>query len=426
MLLIKNGYVCDPESGTEGKKDLLIDNGRILKITEPKTHPEENRKETQVMDCEGLVISAGLVDTHVHFRDPGQTYKEDILTGAAAAAKGGFTSVVMMGNTSPHMDHAETIRYALEKGKRTGINCYVCGNITMEMAGQTLTDFSALTDAGAVLLTDDGKPVMSEKLMKEACLQAAGLHKVLSLHEENPELITENGINAGEVARRLGLTGSPRQAEISMVERDIRIAEETGAELTIQHISAAQSVELIRQARARGVKVHAEATPHHFTLTEQAVLKYGTLAKMNPPLRGEADRKAIIGGLADGTIEMIATDHAPHATAEKEKPFAQAPSGIIGLETAFSLGIRELVNPGYLTLMQLLQRMSSGPADIYGLPAGSVSEGAPADLVIFSPAETWKTEGLLSKASNTPFLGEKMPGVIYDTICGGKVVYHRY
>ncbi|MCH4193528.1 MAG: dihydroorotase [Butyrivibrio sp.] len=426
MLLIKNGYVCDPASGAEGKKDLLIDEGRILRITDPEIHPEEKRKETQVMDCEGLVISAGLVDPHVHFRDPGQTYKEDILTGAAAAAKGGFTSVVMMGNTNPHMDHEETIRYVLEKGKRTGIHCYACGNITMEMAGQTLTDFRALMDAGAVLLTDDGKPVVKEKLMKDACLQAVELHKVLSLHEENPELITENGINAGEVAQKLGLTGSPRQAEISMVDRDIRIAEETGAELTIQHISAAQSVELIRQARARGVKIHAEAAPHHFTLTEQAVLKYGTLAKMNPPLRSEADRKAIIEGLADGTIEMIATDHAPHATAEKEKPFVQAPSGIIGLETAFSLGIRELVNPGYLTLMQLLQRMSSGPAGVYALPAGSVSEGASADLVIFDPAENWKLESLLSKASNTPFLGEKMPGVIHDTICSGKVVYHRY
>ena len=426
MLLIKNGYVMDPAGGTEGKKDILIVDGKISKLTEPMFHPEETRENIQIMDCEGLVISAGLVDAHVHFRDPGQTCKEDILTGAAAAAKGGYTSVVMMGNTSPHMDNADTLAYVSEKGKRTGIHCYPCGNITMGMEGKVLTDFAELEQAGAVLFTDDGKPVLSPELMRQACVKSAAMHKILSLHEENPECITENGINAGMVAAKMGLTGSPRQAEISMVERDIRIASETGAEITIQHISTAEAVALIREARKTNPRIHAEATPHHFTLTEEAVFKFGTLAKMNPPLRSENDRKAIIEGLCDGTIEMIATDHAPHAAMEKKKPFSEAPSGITGLETAFSLGIRELVQPGYLTLQLLLQRMSSGPASVYGLNAGCVQEGHPADLVIFHPAQEWKVDSFLSKASNTPFWGERLPGIIYETICGGKTVYHRF
>ena len=426
MLLIKNGYVMDPAGGTEGKKDILIVDGKISKLTEPMFHPEETRENIQIMDCEGLVISAGLVDAHVHFRDPGQTYKEDILTGAAAAAKGGYTSVVMMGNTSPHMDNADTLAYVSEKGKRTGIHCYPCGNITMGMEGKVLTDFAELEQAGAVLFTDDGKPVLSPELMRQACVKSAAMHKILSLHEENPECITENGINAGMVAAKMGLRGSPRQAEISMVERDIRIASETGAEITIQHISTAEAVALIREARKTNPRIHAEATPHHFTLTEEAVFKFGTLAKMNPPLRSENDRKAIIEGLCDGTIEMIATDHAPHAAMEKKKPFSEAPSGITGLETAFSLGIRELVQPGYLTLLQLLQRMSSGPASVYGLNAGCVQEGHPADLVIFHPAQEWKVDSFLSKASNSPFWGERLPGIIYETICGGTTVYHRF
>ena len=426
MLLIKNGYVIDPAGGTEGKKDILIVDGKISKLTEPMVHPEETEENLQIMDCEGLVISAGLVDAHVHFRDPGQTYKEDILTGAAAAARGGYTSVVMMGNTSPHMDNADTLSYVTEKGKRTGIHCYACGNITMGMEGKVMTDFAELVQAGAVLFTDDGKPVLSPELMRQACVRSSAMHKVLSLHEENPEHITENGINAGLVATKLGLRGSPRQAEISMVERDIRIASETGAEITIQHISTAEAVALIREARKTNPRIHAEATPHHFTLTDEAIFKFGTLAKMNPPLRTENDRKAIIEGLRDGTIEMIATDHAPHAAAEKKLPFVEAPSGITGLETALSLGIRELVQPGYLTLLQLLQRMSSGPANVYGMDAGCVQQGHPADLVIFNPAQEWKVDSFLSKASNTPFWGERLPGIIYETICGGKTVYHRF
>ena len=441
MLLIKNGYVIDPESGREGKADILIsDDGIISKISDVTNESSINECDIaecsgiegsndtasglQVIDADGLIVTAGLIDGHVHFRDPGQTYKEDIITGASAAAKGGYTSVIMMGNTIPHMDNVDTLKYALEKGSTTGIHTYVCGNVTMGMEGQELTDMPELIKAGAVLFTDDGKPVIEESLMKIACENAARLHKVISLHEENPKYIKENGVNSGSAAESLGLTGSDRMAEIFMVERDIKIAEETGCALTIQHISTKEAVDLIRQARKRGANIHAEATPHHFTLTDEAVKEHGTLAKMNPPLRKEDDRLAIIKGLQDGTIDMIATDHAPHSKEEKDRDFKDAPSGIIGLETAFSLGIRELVEPGYLTIRELLDRMSTATAKLYELPGGTVKEGAPADLMIFDQNEKWVVpDKFASKATNSPFIGETMPGVIKYTIASGKVVY---
>ena len=321
------------------------------------------------------------------------------------------------------MDSPETITDAINRGSKTGIKVYCCGNVTKDMAGKELVDMDLLTGAGAVLFTDDGKPITDAELMEKACVKAAEIGKIISLHEEDPKFIKDNGINAGDVAGKLGLEGSPRQAEISMVERDIEIAEKTGAEIVVQHISAAESVNLIREARKRGVKVHAEATPHHFTLTEDAVLKYGSLAKMNPPLRLESDRMAIIEGLKDGTIEMIATDHAPHAREKKKKELRQAPSGITGLETSLSLGIRELVMAGYMKLDELIARMSANPAAIYGLEAGYIREGGPADLVIFEPETEWSFVQSLSKSSNTPFLGQRLPGKICETICKGKVVY---
>ena len=426
MLIIKNGYVIDPASDLQGVKDIVIDKGMITTIADPGSeHVEdlESDKRNEVIDASGLIVTAGLVDAHVHFRDPGATYKEDIYTGAKAAARGGFTSVVMMGNTNPHMDNADTLKYALDKGKETDINVYTCGNVTKDMEGKELTDMGMLIEAGAVLFTDDGKPITDATLMEKACKAAARYDKVISLHEEDPAYISDNGVNAGAVAAKLGIKGSPRDAEISMVQRDIKIAEETGAKITVQHISAAESVELIRKAKKRGVKVYAEATPHHFTLTEDAVLEHGTLAKMNPPLRLESDRLAIISGLKDGTIETIATDHAPHSKEEKERPITAAPSGITGLETSLALGIRELVDTGYMTLLNLLKAMTINPARIYGLDAGQVAEGGRADLVIFSKDEYWLFDKSVSKATNTPFLGETLPGKIYYTICAGKVVY---
>lgn len=425
MLIIRGGYIIDPASGLEGEKDIVIEDGTVIKICDlgDKLSGVEITEDAQIIDAKGKVVAPGLVDGHVHFRDPGFTYKEDIESGAKAAAKGGFTSVIMMGNTNPHMDNAETIKDVLARGEKTGIRVYTCANVTKDMAGKELVNMKELCDAGAVLFTDDGKPVTDASLMEKACTEAAGLNKVISLHEENPEYIKNNGINAGEIAKKLGIEGSPRVAEISMVERDIEIARKTGAEIVVQHISAAESVELIRQAKKQGVKVYAEATPHHFTLTEVAVLKYGALAKMNPPLRLESDRMAIIEGLKDGTIEMVATDHAPHSREEKAKDITTAPSGITGLETSLALGIRELVNKGYMTLKELLYRMTAGPAGIYGIDAGYIKEGGKADFVIFDPDEMWDFVQSMSKSSNTPFLGERLPGKISYTICNGKVVY---
>ncbi len=417
----------DPASGTEGIRDIVIEGERITKIVpagdESVSKLLNEGGNVEVMDLSGLTVAPGLVDGHVHYRDPGFTYKEDIDSGAMAAKRGGFTTVVMMGNTSPHMDNTETIRGVLERGKKTGINVYACGNVTMNMEGKELTPMEELVSAGAVLFTDDGKPITDKKIMEHACSKAKALGKVISLHEEDPSYITNNGINAGDVAKSLGYKGSPREAEISMVKRDIEIAKESGCGIVVQHISAAESVELIREAKKEGVKVYAEATPHHFTLTEEALLTYGSLAKMNPPLRLERDRRAIIEGLRDGTIEMIATDHAPHSKEEKEKPLLEAPSGITGLETSLALGIRELVQEGYLSMMDLLRLMTCNPAGIYHLDAGTVAEGRSADLCIFDPKEEWSFDESVSKSSNTPFLGQRFPGRIRYTICKGKVVY---
>lgn len=436
MLLLKNGYMIDPASDTAGYRDILIDkkSGRIVGIVPqgetmeslPCGDGEMGKKDSlEEIDLNGQIIAPGLVDVHVHFRDPGFTYKEDIYTGAAAAARGGFTSVVLMANTKPAVDNPETLDFVLQKGKETGIHVYTCANVTRGLQGRELTDMERLSELGAVGFTDDGIPLTDEELLREALRRAAKCGRPVSLHEENPALITNNGVNAGKAAAHYGIGGSPREAEISMVERDLRIALEEEADLSIQHISTREAVELVRQAKKKSGHIYAEATPHHFTLTEDAVIKYGTLAKMNPPLREEADRLAIIEGLRDGTIDMIATDHAPHSAEEKARPITEAPSGIIGLETALSLGIRELVDKGYLSMMELIGKMSLAPAKLYRLDAGYLKEGGPADLTVFDLRKEWTVGGFASKAANSPFLGERLPGVVSYTICGGEVVYRR-
>ena len=426
ILYIKGGVLIDPENDRMYRADMLIEKGRIQKIVplSGERYPkEEIPGGAEVIDAAGLCIAPGLVDTHVHFRDPGFTYKEDIDTGAAAAKKGGFTQIVLMANTKPCVDNNETLSYVLEKGKRTGIRIHSCVNVSRQMKGEELTDMEGLAEAGAAGFTDDGIPLLDKELVREAMERAGKLEKPISFHEENPALIRNNGIHAGEAAAYYGIGGSPREAEISMVERDLQLARGTGAKIVIQHISTKEAVELVRQAKEKGIDVYAEATPHHFTLTQQAVIRKGTMAKMNPPLREESDRLAIIKGLADGAIDLIATDHAPHAREEKERPITEAPSGIIGLETALSLGIRELVEKGYLTLPQLIHRMSTAPCRLYGLDGGTLQTGAVADLVIFAPKEHWTVGRFASKSANSPFVGEELPGLIYKTICGGQVVY---
>ena len=416
--------MIDPANGYEKAADILTENGKIAKIGQNIRVPEEAR----VIDAEGKIVAPGLVDVHVHFRDPGFTYKEDIFSGAKAAAKGGFTTVVLMANTNPPVDNEETLRYVLEKGRKTGIHIETCANITLGMKGKELTDMDRLSAAGAAGFTDDGVPVLDEEVVKKAYKAAAGLGKPLSFHEENPAFIENNGINAGKAAKHYQIGGSDRQAEIWMIKRDLALAEGTGAEVSIQHISTKEGVELVREAKKRAAEsgrnnIHAEATPHHFSLTEDAVCQYRTLAKMNPPLREEADRQAIIAGLKDGTIDIIATDHAPHSSREKEKTIIEAPSGIIGLETALPLGITNLVDSGKLSMRELIERMSQGPAKLYGLPAGSLSENAAADLVIFDANATQTIGNFCSKSTNSPFTGQCLKGVVKYTIVNGEIAY---
>ena len=417
-LMIQGGRVVNP-AGDNGHLDILIEDG-VIKSMEPLMFETAD----EVIDAGGCVVSPGFVDVHSHFRDPGQTHKEDILTGAAAAKRGGYTSIVMMANTVPPIDNAETLRYVLEKGEETGIHIYACGTGTKGMQGKELSPLEELWENGAVGFTDDGKPLMDAAIVKEVMQTLAVWGKgVVSFHEEDPAYIETPGYNKGKASEHYGIGGADREAEIAMIKRDIELALETGAHIDIQHISTKEGVELVRQARKDKKNIHAEATPHHFSLTEEAAIKYGTMAKMNPPLRTEEDRQAIIDGLADGTIEMIATDHAPHSTEEKAKGLTEAPSGIIGLETALPLGLMHLVGNGALTVEDLVDRMSTGPARIYDLDAGVLAPGRPADLVIFDPEERWTAGNYASRSENTPFTGMTMTGKVKYTICGGKVVY---
>ena len=415
-ILVKNGNVVNP-GGKSGKLDILIENGKISDISEGIIS-----EDAQVIDADGLTVSPGFVDVHSHFRDPGQTHKEDIFTGAASAAHGGYTSIVLMANTIPTVDSTETLKYVLDKGSQTDINIFSCANVTYGMQGKELTDFDALVNAGAAGFTDDGKPLMDAELVKTALIKAKALGKIVSFHEEDPSFIENNGINHGKASEYYGIGGSDRKAEISMIERDIKLALETGADIDIQHISTKEGVELVRQGRKKGSNIHAEAAPHHFSLTEEAAIEYGTMAKMNPPLRTEEDRKAVIEGLKDGTIEMIATDHAPHSAEEKAKGLLQAPSGIIGLETALSLALMNLVEPGYLSMEQLIRCISLNPARLYGLDAGVIETGKQANITIFDPAEEWIADSFFSRSSNTPFKGMKLHGKIKKVICKGKII----
>lgn len=419
MILIKDGRVVDPETGLDETLDLIIEDGRIKEIGKFS----ESESYEKIISAKGKIVAPGLVDIHVHFRDPGFTYKEDVETGARSAAAGGYTTVVCMANTKPVIDNVEVLKELEKREETLPIHVYNTAAVTMGLKGKELTDMPELLKAGAIGFTDDGIPIKDEKLVMEAMKTAAQLDVPISFHEEDPDLIGNSGINSGEVARKLGLEGAPALAEEVLVARDCLLALRTGAKINIQHVSSEVSVQIIRLMKKMGAKVYAEVTPQHFSLTEEAVLRKGTLAKVNPPLRTEKDRYALIQGLREGVLDVIATDHAPHSPEEKNRELKQAPSGMIGLETALALGITNLVRKGHLTLSQLLEKMTVMPAGLYGMECGNIKKGANADLVIFDEREKWRVKHFWSKSENSPFIGEELYGKVKYTICRGKIVY---
>ena len=421
MILIKEGRLIDPKNNFDKVVDIIIKDDRIYKIGEFQGNEEEF--ET-IIDAKGKVVAPGLIDVHVHFRDPGYTYKEDLYTGAESAAHGGFTTVICMANTNPIVDNVETLKYILDKAKDAKINVLQAGSITKKFLGKELVDMKELKDAGAVGFTDDGLPLRDTKLVMKAMEIAKELDVPLSFHEEDPGLMGLPGVNDGEVSKALGFNGAPNVAEDALVARDCMLALKSQCKISIQHISSGNAVDMVRFAKSLGAKVVAEATPHHFSITEEAVLKHKALAKMNPPLRTKDDMDRIIKGLKDNTIEIIATDHAPHSKEEKSREINKAPSGIIGLETSLALGVTNLVKKGHLTLMELLEKMTINPAKFYNLEVGTIEEGRKADLVIFDENEKWVVPNkFASKANNTPFIGEELYGKVNYTICNGKIVY---
>ncbi len=419
MILIKNGRVIDPKNNIDKILDIIIKDDKIYKIGKF----ESSEEFEEIIDAKDYIVAPGLIDVHVHFRDPGFTHKEDIESGSKSAARGGFTTVICMANTNPIVDNEETLNYINEKAKLSSINILQVASISKGFKGEELVDMEKLKSIGAIGFSDDGLPIMSSDTILKAMNKAKELDVPLSFHEEDPSLITNPGINEGKISKEMGIGGASSVAEDVMVARDCMLAIKTGAKVNIQHISSGVSVEVVRMAKKLGANVYAEATPHHFTLTEDDILEFGTNAKMNPPLRTEYDKKMIIEGLKDDTIEIIATDHAPHTYEEKNVEFKKAPSGIIGLETALSLGITNLVNKEHLSLLKLLEKMTINPAKLYNLESGCIEEGRIADLVIFNEKEEYIVTDYSSKASNSPFTGSSLLGKVKYTICKGNVVY---
>ena len=428
-VLISGGHLIDPASGIDAPRDLLLRDGAVAGVELPGAFAGV---DAEVIDATGQVVAPGLIDIHVHLREPGQTYKETIATGTAAAAAGGFTSVVAMPNTVPVNDSVETMRWMLAPERGAKVRVFAMPAATFGSLGKQQTGFAALAKAGALGFTDDGKPILDPALMRAALEQSAKLGLPISQHAEDPALSNGAIMNAGPVAFRLGLRGYPVEAEASIVERDIAFVREIAAtglmpHLHVQHVSTARAVAAIRAAKAEGLHVTCEAAPHHFTLTDEAIRDFDTNAKMNPPLRAEEDRQAILAGLFDGAIDCIATDHAPHARHEKEVEFVSAPNGITGLETAFGLALRTLHGELGMPLSRVLHLMSAGPAKIVGLKlAGSLAVGSWGDVVIFDPKAKWAfdSSNSRSKSKNTPFDGASMLGSVKATIVSGKIVSH--
>jgi len=421
-ILLRGGRIVDPAQKLDERLDLLVAEGRVAKVGSELEAPETAR----VIECEGHLVLPGLIDVHVHLREPGGEHKETIATGARAAAAGGFTSICAMPNTDPVIDTPATVGFVAAAGRQAGFSrVYPVGAISLGQKGEQLTEIGELVEAGAVAITDDGAPVMDSGLMRMALEYAQAFDIPVADHPEDLGLSRTGVMNEGLVSARLGLEGKPNASEDVHIARDLLVAELTGGHIHLQHISTRQGVELIRQAKARGVRVTAEASPHHLLLTEREVEGYRTDAKMNPPLRTEQDREAVVAGLLDGTLDTVATDHAPHHYDEKEQAFDDAPFGVVGLETALGLMLTHFVESGQLSLSELVERMSLNPAKAFRLPAGTLVEGVAGDVTVVDPAVEWTVDPsrFHSRARNTPFTGEVLRGMAILTVVDGRIVH---
>ena len=424
-LVIKNGRVIDPANGLDEPKDLLIQKGRIKALESPGNISFDTGEKPSIIDAKGCVVCPGLIDMHVHFREPGFEYKETITSGCQSAAAGGFTSVAVMPNTNPVNDTRAVTEHILSLARTEGIiNVYPIAAITQKLEGERLSEMADLKDAGAIAFSDDGRPVMNNELMRRAFEYSKMFKLPLIQHSEMLDLTEGGCMNEGMVSTELGLKGMPTEAEDIMVYRDIALLEKTGGRLHVAHISSKNSVDLVRQAKSRGLSVNCEVAPHHFTLTDEAVRGYDTNTKMSPPLRAIDDVEAIKEGLRDGTIDIIATDHAPHDIADKQVEYQNACFGIVGLETALPLSLK-LVDEKILSMGDVIKKLTSAPADIFNLKAGSLSLGNEADILIFNPSLEYSIDisKFHSKSKNSPFDGWKVKGKVIHTLVKGKTAY---
>lgn len=420
-LLIQHGNLIDPVLNEERVMDILIENGQIAAIS---AHLED--PEAQVLDVSGMAVSAGLIDMHVHFRDPGFTEKEDIITGSRAAAHGGFTTVTCMPNTRPTVDSPEMVQYVYDRAKEgSGVHVLPIAAVSMGEKGTVLTDAKALKQAGAVALSDDGVPVQSANLMRDALICASRQQLAVLTHCEDADMVKNYAVNEGRISRQLGIPGRPAIAEEIMVMRDAMLAEETQTAVHICHISTGRAVDIVRKYKKKGVKITCETCPQYFTLNQREILEQGAMARVNPPLRTSRDVAAVLAGVKDGTIDCIVTDHAPHTAEEKARGLEKAPSGMVGLETSLGITLTQLYHTGEMTLPEIIAKMTVNPARILNLDCGRLSAGSAADLTIFDSNEEWvvDAEKFASKGRNTPFNGRTLKGKVKYTIVGGKIIY---
>ncbi len=425
LLVLKNGRVIDPSRGLDEVCDVVIENDRVTRVGRGAADALDVQRDGRVIDCSGKWILPGMVDIHTHMREPGFEYKEDLRSGTRAAAIGGFTTICAMPNTSPVNDNRAITEMMVARAREVGVvRVHPIGAVTRKLDGKELTEVADLREGGCVAISDDGKCVLHSGVMRRALEYAGTFDVPLVQHAEDHHLTEGAQMHEGAVSTRLGLRGWPRVAEDHIVARDLMLTEMTRAKYHVAHISTKGAAALVREAKSRGIRATAEVTPHHLTLTDEAVLGYETACKVNPPLREESDRQALIDALADGTIDCIATDHAPHAASEKGCEFSEAPNGMIGLETALPLML-DLVRQGRVKLPRLIEALTVAPARIFGLPVGTLAEGALADAIIVDPEVQWTVETFASKSRNSPFVGRTVTGRVLATIVGGQVVFER-